>query len=108
MAWRGYLSWSWSVFEIYNGVTGAGHLDFPHYRQTFQAMVFKTSSVWRRNIALLIFSPAIYWNIEHGWAFFLFQTHDRFISSSEFSSHEFFASIIVLLSPVGFVAAHIL
>ncbi len=56
-------------------------------------------------LALLIFSPVILWNIEHEWASFLFQTQDRLKSSSEFSSHELLLSIIVLLSPVGFVSA---
>lgn len=52
-------------------------------------------------LALLIFSPVIYWNIEHGWASFLFQTHDRLVASTEFSLHELIASVIVLLSPLG-------
>lgn len=52
-------------------------------------------------LALLIFSPVIIWNVEHGWASFLFQTHDRIIATTEFSLHELIASVIVLLSPVG-------
>ncbi len=56
-------------------------------------------------LGLLIFSPVILWNIEHEWASFLFQTQDRLKSSSEFSTHELLASIIVLLSPVGFISA---
>jgi len=56
-------------------------------------------------IALIIFSPVIYWNSQHDWASFLFQTQDRLTSSSEFSTHELLASIIILLSPVGFIAA---
>lgn len=56
-------------------------------------------------IALFVFSPVIIWNLEHDWASFLFQTHDRLTASSEFSSHELLASIIILLSPVGFFAA---
>lgn len=56
-------------------------------------------------IALFIFSPVIIWNFQHDWVSFLFQTHDRLSASSEFSSHELLASIIILLSPVGFFAA---
>jgi len=55
-------------------------------------------------IALLLFSPVIIWNLEHGWASFLFQTHDRLSASSEFSTHELLASIVILLSPLGFFA----
>ena len=56
-------------------------------------------------LALLVFSPVIIWNMEHDWASFLFQTHNRLTSSSEFSTHELIASIAALLSPVGFFVA---
>ena len=56
-------------------------------------------------LALLIFSPVIWWNSQHEWVSFLFQTKERLVSSSEFSSHELFASIILLLSPLGFWVA---
>lgn len=56
-------------------------------------------------LALLIFSPVILWNMDHEWASFLFQTQNRLEASSEFSTHEMLAFIIILLSPVGFAAA---
>ncbi len=56
-------------------------------------------------LAFAIFSPVIWWNMQHGWASFLFQTQGRLVSSSEFSTHELLGSIFILLGPVGFVSA---
>ncbi|WP_419175807.1 glycosyltransferase family 39 protein [Desulfosediminicola sp.] len=55
-------------------------------------------------LALSIFSPVIWWNSQHEWASFLFQSQERLQASSEFSTHELLASILLLLTPTGFLA----
>jgi len=56
-------------------------------------------------LALLVFFPVIFWNMQHEWASFLFQTQNRLEASSEFSTHELILFIIILLGPAGFAAA---
>lgn len=56
-------------------------------------------------VALAVFSPVIWWNYQHDWASFLFQSQGRLQASPEFSTHELLASILVLLTPTGFLAA---
>lgn len=55
-------------------------------------------------LAVLCFSPVIWWNYQHEWASFLFQSRDRIAASTEFSTHELFFSILALLTPTGFAA----
>ncbi|MEW6051453.1 MAG: glycosyltransferase family 39 protein [Candidatus Zixiibacteriota bacterium] len=56
-------------------------------------------------IAAVLFAPVIYWNATHEWASFVFQTGRRLSESFRFSPHLLLGSAIVLLSPVGLVAA---
>ena len=55
-------------------------------------------------IALAIFSPVIWWNYNNEWASFLFQTQGRIMKAARFSTPELIASILLLLSPTGFLA----
>lgn len=55
--------------------------------------------------ALLIFSPVIFWNYQHDWASFLFQSQHRIASSFRFSSPELLGYILLLLTPTGLFAA---
>ena len=57
-------------------------------------------------LALIIFSPVIWWNYQNDWASFLFQSQERFHARTEFSTHELLASILVLLTPTGLLAAY--
>lgn len=52
-------------------------------------------------IALLIFTPVIYWNAKHDWASFVFQSSRRFHSPMVFSFHQFLAILILFLLPIG-------
>ena len=54
---------------------------------------------------LLLFSPVIYWNATHDWASFVFQGPRRIHGSFKFSLHLLVLSILVLLTPTGFLAA---
>lgn len=52
-------------------------------------------------IALIIFSPVIYWNAKHEWASILFQSSRRFSEEFVFSLHETLGLLILFLTPLG-------
>jgi dolichol-phosphate mannosyltransferase len=52
-------------------------------------------------LALAIFSPVIFWNAEHEWASFAFQTVRRVAERPQFSLHKLLGSALVLIGPVG-------
>ncbi|MFH0727180.1 MAG: glycosyltransferase family 39 protein [Pseudomonadota bacterium] len=56
-------------------------------------------------IALALFSPVLIWNFNHEWASFMFQGPRRLAGGVDFSLHELIGSILILLTPTGFVAA---
>jgi dolichol-phosphate mannosyltransferase len=56
-------------------------------------------------LALLIFSPVIIWNAQHEWASFSFQTTRRLAEAPRFSLHKLIASAMVLITPIGLIAA---
>jgi len=56
-------------------------------------------------LAALLFSPVIIWNYQNDWASFAFQSNRVLADSYQFSVHYLIAHIIILLTPVGFVAA---
>lgn len=56
-------------------------------------------------IAALLFSPVILWNIEHDWLSFGFQTTRRVSSPASFSLHHLIGAILLLITPVGALAA---
>jgi dolichol-phosphate mannosyltransferase len=54
--------------------------------------------------ALLIFSPVIFWNYQHEWASFLFQSQRRIAGVFIFSTPELLGAILLLLTPTGLLA----
>lgn len=56
-------------------------------------------------LALLLFSPVIIWNYENDWASFAFQSNRVLADDYEFSVHYLLSHMIILLTPVGFLAA---
>lgn len=52
-------------------------------------------------IALIIFSPVIYWNATHEWASFLFQTARRVNAPIQFSLHRFLLLMLVFFTHLG-------
>jgi len=57
-------------------------------------------------IALLVFSPVVYWNATHGWASFLFQSSNRAAKATSFTLNYFFqliASQLYELTPLFFI-----
>ena len=56
-------------------------------------------------LALIIFSPVLIWNYQHEWASFLFQTTRHVSDSNQFSVHFLLIYCMILLTPIGFLAA---
>lgn len=52
-------------------------------------------------IAVILFLPVIYWNAQHDWSSFIFQTTRRLDRLTEFSTHYLLLHIVILLSPIG-------
>ena len=52
-------------------------------------------------IALLLFSPVIVWNMQHGWASFIFQGERRVAGAGVFSTPVLLGQILLLLTPTG-------
>ena len=57
-------------------------------------------------IAWVIFSPVIWWNYQHDWASFLFQSQGRLQAETIFSTHKLLGSVMVLLTPTGLLAVY--
>jgi dolichol-phosphate mannosyltransferase len=55
-------------------------------------------------LAGLLFLPVIYWNSQHEWASFLFQTAGRLRETAHFSPHELLGAALFLLTPTGLLA----
>ena len=51
--------------------------------------------------ALICFSPVILWNMEHGWASFVFQSVQRVKQETEFSLPSLLAFLLLTLMPTG-------
>jgi dolichol-phosphate mannosyltransferase len=55
-------------------------------------------------LAVIIFSPVIVWNAGHEWASFLYQSRDRVAEHFEFTLPDFILSIILIITPTGFLS----
>jgi dolichol-phosphate mannosyltransferase len=55
-------------------------------------------------VAALLFSPVLFWNSQHGWASFAFQTSRRLAERPRFSVHKLIGAAVVLLTPTGLLA----
>lgn len=93
------------LFSKYTiGLLGLSWLCFLLLDRKGRRMLLTPAPWGAASLALIIFSPVIIWNYQHEWASFLFQTRDRLVASSEFSTHELFLTILVLLTPVGMLS----
>ncbi len=54
-------------------------------------------------IALVLFSPVIYWNATHHWASFVFQSTRRLQGEFTFSLHELLGVLILFITPIGII-----
>jgi dolichol-phosphate mannosyltransferase len=55
-------------------------------------------------VAFAIFSPVIFWNAQHEWASFAFQTSRRLAEAPRFALHKLIASALILITPTGVLA----
>jgi dolichol-phosphate mannosyltransferase len=55
-------------------------------------------------IAALVFAPVIFWNSQHEWASFVFQTSRRLAERPRFSLHKLIGAAMVLITPTGLIA----
>lgn len=66
---------------------------------------FKPEPYLAAIIALLVFSPVIYWNYQHDWASFLFQSQRRINGAFRFSTPDLLGAVLLLMTPTGILAA---
>ena len=59
-------------------------------------------------VALALFTPVVYWNYHHDWASFRFQTGGRFGTESRFSLHRLLLNMLVVATPLPFIALPLL
>jgi dolichol-phosphate mannosyltransferase len=55
-------------------------------------------------VAVVLFSPVLFWNARNNWASFVFQGPNRWAGNSEFSLHSLVYSVLLVLTPVGLLA----
>ena len=55
-------------------------------------------------LAVLLFSPVIIWNAQNDWASFAFQGAGRVAGKFDFDLPDLVGSILILLTPIGFIA----
>ncbi len=53
----------------------------------------------------ILFSPVVFWNMRNGWVSFAFQGPSRWSGGAEFSLHFLLISLLLVLTPVGLLAA---
>jgi dolichol-phosphate mannosyltransferase len=56
-------------------------------------------------LSLILFIPVLFWNSQHEWASFAFQTSRRLEEPTEFGLHVFIGALLCLLTPSGALAA---
>jgi dolichol-phosphate mannosyltransferase len=52
-------------------------------------------------ISLLLFTPVIYWNYQHGWISFIFQSSRRFNSTTPIDIHNLLWVVLFYITPLG-------
>lgn len=52
-------------------------------------------------VAIILFSPVIVWNMQHGWTSFLFQSAKRISADPVFSTPNLIGHVTLMLTPVG-------
>ena len=72
----------------------------------FMIMTSSLRHWWKRPIvyisamlSIILFLPVIYWNAQHDWSSFIFQTGRRLDRANEFSTHYLLLHFLILLTP---------
>ena len=66
-----------------------------------RSWLLRKEPYWAALIAILFFTPVIYWNATHEWASFAFQTTRRMSAHFSFSFHYFLGLLLFFLLPTG-------
>lgn len=106
-AWLGMgIAFGLGLLSKYSlGLLGVAALIFVIMDPTARRWMKQPHPYFSAFLALLIFSPVILWNYQNNWVSFMFQS-DRLLSEEhEFSVHYLTLYILILLTPVGFLAA---
>jgi dolichol-phosphate mannosyltransferase len=108
-AWLGMgIAFGLGILSKYTlGLLGFAALLFMILDPTARRWLFRPHPYLAAALALLLFSPVIIWNWEHDWASFLFQSR-RVVGAgmdNQFSIQYLPLHILVLLTPVGLIAA---
>ncbi len=106
MAWLGVgIAMGLGMLAKYTiALTGLAALLFILIDRHSRQWIFRPEPYLAIIVAITIFSPVIFWNAEHQWASFLYQSHDRIADHFEFSLPYFAASIIAIITPTGFLS----
>ncbi len=108
-AWLGVgIAFGLGILSKYTlGLLGFAALLFMILDPTARRWLLRPHPYFAAALALLLFSPVIIWNSEHEWISFLFQSR-RVVGTgmdNQFSIHLLPLQIMVLLTPVGAIAA---
>jgi dolichol-phosphate mannosyltransferase len=112
----GKSRWAWIGVGVFTGLgldskytialLGAATLTFILTDRQSRRWLLRPQPYIAAAIALLLFTPVLLWNYSNDWASFAFQSTRRLQDESgEFALHLLIGSIIVLLTPIGLVAA---
>ncbi|HEY9211560.1 MAG TPA: glycosyltransferase family 39 protein [Ancylobacter sp.] len=87
------------------GLLGPATLVFMLADTRARAWLARPEPYLAASIALAVFSPVIYWNVEHNWASFAFQSSRRIAASARFAFPAVVLGAAALLTPLGLTAA---
>ncbi len=107
IAWLGMgIAFGLGLLSKYSlGLLGIAALMFVIIDPTARRWMKRPHPYLAALLAALLFSPVIIWNYQNDWVSFAFQSNRVLADSYKFSVHYLIAHIIILLTPVGFVAA---
>ncbi|HRB97537.1 MAG TPA: glycosyltransferase family 39 protein [Nitrosomonas sp.] len=106
-AWLGMgIAFGLGMLSKYSlGLLGIAALVFVIIDPTARRWMLRPHPYLAALLAVVLFSPVIIWNYENNWASFSFQSNRVLADTYEFSVHKLIAHIMILLTPVGFLAA---
>ncbi len=80
---------------------GGGVLIFCLIDRTSRGWLLRREPYIAAFIAVILFSPVLFWNMRNHWISFAFQGAGRWSGSPHFGLHVLFGSILLLLTPTG-------
>ncbi|MBA4142406.1 MAG: glycosyltransferase family 39 protein [Nitrosospira sp.] len=106
-AWLGMgIAFGLGILSKYTlGLLGLAALVFVIFDPVARHWLRRPHPYLAASLALLLFSPVIIWNIQHDWASILFQSQRATGIDDRFSLQWLFVHMLLVLTPVGLVAA---